>query len=80
MGEWLIYGKHTKSWQDKTNRWRDPDARFAALDGKGCRVSRLDQAMSYATKQDALEVISRPETQAKVDRGEVCFEIRRARG
>lgn len=80
MSEWLIYGKHIKPWQDKNNKWRDPDSRFAALDAKGCRVSRLDQAMSYATKEDALEVISRPETQQRVDRGEVCFELRRARG
>ena len=74
----LIYGKHLTSWQDKNNKWRDPDSRFAALDARGCRVSRLDQAMSYATREDAQEVLDKPGTKARIERGEVCFDIRRA--
>lgn len=73
----LIYGKHLTSWKDKNNKWRDPDSRFAALDARGCRVSRLDQAMSYATKKDAQEVLDKPGTKARIERGEVIFDIRK---
>lgn len=78
MSEWLIYGKHAKPWIDSKGKLREPDSRFAALDVHGVRVSRLDNAMSYATKEDAQAVIDKPKTKARVNNGEVIFEIRRA--
>lgn len=78
MAEYLIYGKHLVPWVDKKGKMREPDSRFAALTANGVRVSRLDQAMSYATKEDAQAVLDKPATKARIKRGEVCFEIRRA--
>lgn len=78
MAEYLIYGKHLTPWQDSKGKWRDPDSRFAALTAGGVRVSRLDQAMSYATREDAQAVLDKPLTKARIERGEVCFDIRRA--
>ena len=78
MAEYLIYGKHLKNWVDSKGKWHEPDSRFAALNAKGCRVSRLDQAMSYATKEDAQAVLDKPGTKLRIDNGEVCFDIRRA--
>lgn len=43
---YLIYGKGPE------------DKAFKALDAKGCRVSKLGNAMSYATKEDAEERIA----------------------
>lgn len=73
----LLYGKHTKSWRDKNGKMREPDSRFAALDARGRRVSRLDQAMSYATKEDIQEILDRPAVKARIERGEVAFDIRK---
>lgn len=78
MNEYLIYGKHIKPWIDSKGKMREPDSRFAALDARGVRVSRLNNAMSYATKEDAQEILDKPATKARIDNGEVIFEIRRA--
>lgn len=73
----LLYGKHMKPWKDKKGKLREPDSRFAALDARGRRVSRLDQAMSYATKEDIQEILDRPGVKARIERGEVAFDIRK---
>lgn len=78
MAEYLIYGKHLIPWQDSKGKWHDPDSRFAALNAGGVRVSRLSQAMSYATREDAQIILDKPSTKDRIERGEVCFEIRRA--
>ena len=78
MSEFLIYGKHLTTWVDSKGKWHDPDSRFAALNARGVRVSRLADAMSYATKEDAQEVLNKPGIKARIDRGEICFDIRRA--
>ena len=78
MAEYLIYGKHLTPWVDSKKKLREPDKTFRALDARGVRVTRLDDAMSYATQEDAQEVLDKPGTKARIDKGEVCFEIRRA--
>lgn len=77
MAEFLLYGKHLKNWRDSKGRWHEPDSTFRALDASGVRVSRLANAMSYATKEDAQAIIDKPGTKARIERGEVAFEIRR---
>ena len=74
MSEYLIYGKRTKSWKDKKGRIHDPDKTFRALDSYGRRVTILDQAFSYATKEDAQERIDKANP-----REGVVFEIRKAK-
>lgn len=75
MSEFLIYGKHIKSWKDKKGKTHEPDKTFRALDGSGVRVNKLDQAFSYATKEDAQEVIDK----ALASRDDVILEIRKAK-
>jgi len=76
MSEWLIYGKRTKPWQDKkTGKRHEPDKTFRALDSLGRRVTSLDDAFSYATKEDAQERIDK----AHPDIDGVVFEIRKAK-
>lgn len=50
---YLIYGKRTC-----LVNGHGPDKKFAALDSKGRRVTKLSAAMSYATKKDAQAVIN----------------------
>lgn len=78
MSQYLIYGKHLTTWIDKKNKKREPDKTFRALNARGVRVNRLDDAMSYATIEDAQEVLNRPGPQARLSKGEVEFQIRRA--
>lgn len=74
MSEYLIYGKRIKPFTTKKGKVLGPDKQFRALDARGVRVSRLADAMSYATKEDAQEIIDRTLKQ----RDDVTFEIRRA--
>jgi len=74
MPQWLIYGKRTLPWKSKDGKTHEPDKMFRALDADGCRVNKLDQAFSYATKEDAQERIDK----AKPREG-VVFEIRKAK-
>ena len=59
---YAIYGKRTEPiLNTETHEYMGPDAKFAALDYDGCRVSKLVNAGTYATKEDAQAVIdSRP--------------------
>lgn len=50
---YLIYGKRTRLVNNG-----GPDKKFAALDAKGHRVTKLSNAMSYATKEDAQAIIN----------------------
>ena len=77
MPQYLIYGKHLTPWIDSKGKLREPDKTFRALDAHGVRVTKLDNAMSYATKKDAQEVLDKPGTRARVEKGEVIFEVRR---
>lgn len=75
MAEWLIYGKRSKPWKDRNGRKHEADKTFRALDADGRRVTSLDDAFSYATKEDAQERIDK----AKPDFEGVLFEIRKAK-
>lgn len=75
MAEFLIYGKRSKPWKDKNGRTQQPDKTFRALDAQGRRVTSLDEAFSYATKEDAQERIDK----AKPPVEGVVFEIRKAK-
>ena len=74
MTQWLIYGKRTEPWWDDHNKMREPDKTFRALNAQGIRVNKLEEAMSYATKEDAQEIIDKKGTKKGV-----IFEIRRAK-
>ena len=78
MSQWLIYGKHLTPWIDSKHKMREPDKTFRALDMHGVRVTKLDNAMSYASIEDAQEILDKPGTKARIEKGEVAFEIRRA--
>lgn len=78
MPQYLIYGKHLTPWIDSKGKIREPDKTFRALDARGVRVTKLDNAMSYATKEDAQEVLDKPGTKARIKREEVTFQIRKA--
>ena len=74
---YLIYGKRIKPWWNKQRRrWEDPDKTFRAIDYKGVRVNKLEDAASFAEKTDAQEYIAK---HADPNRTEVVFEIRKAR-
>lgn len=70
MSEWLIYGKRQGLFVKGRKVY---DKTFRALDGRGKRVITLDEAMSYATKEDAQEIID------KRGRPDCIFEIRKAK-
>ena len=78
MPQYLIYGKHLTPWIDKKKKIREPDKTFRALNARGMRVMRLDDAMSYASIEDAQAILDKPGTKARIEKGEVAFEIRRA--
>lgn len=77
MAEYLIYGKHLTPWIDNKHKMREPDKTFRALDAHGMRVTKLDNAMSYASIEDAQAILDKPGTKARIEKGEVAFEIRR---
>lgn len=70
MSEYLIYGKRNGQY---VNGFPTYDKTFRALDGFGKRVTNLNQAMSYATREDAQEIIN------KKGRKDCIFEIRKAK-
>lgn len=54
MPTYLIRGKRTKRWyNEETHQWVEPDKRFAALDYDGKRVTKLENAGTFAEKADA---------------------------
>ncbi len=65
---YLIYGKRTC-----LVNGGGPDKKFAALDAKGRRVTKLADAMSYAEKEDAQAIID------KMGLDGCEFEIRKAK-
>lgn len=65
---YLIYGKRTC-----LVNGGGPDKKFAALDAKGHRVTKLADAMSYAEKEDAQTIID------KMGLDGCEFEIRKAK-
>lgn len=65
---YLIYGKRTY-----LVNGGGPDKKFAALDAKGHRVTKLADAMSYAEKEDAQAIID------KMGLDGCEFEIRKAK-
>ena len=69
MAEYLIYGKRQGQ---KVKGIPIYDKTFRALDGFGHRVTNLNNAMSYATREDAQEVID------KKGRTDCIFDIRKA--
>lgn len=72
---YIIYGKRTKPiYNTETKEYMGPDAKFAALDYQGCRVTKLADAGTYATKEDAEEVLN-----TKKHKDGVVFEIRKAK-
>ena len=74
---YVIYGKRT-GLRDKHKK---PvfDKTFRALDSVGRRVTTLTNAMCYATKEDAQDILDKPATKKLIDAGLVLFEIRKAK-
>ena len=73
---YLIYGKRTGKPLDGQPVF---DKRFAALKYDGTRATKLTDAGTYATREDALEVINRPHNQKLVEQGLVVYEVRKAK-
>lgn len=72
---YLIYGKRTKPIKNtETGEMMGPDTMFRALTYNGVRVSKLADAGSFATKEDAQEWINK-----KGHKPGVVFEIRKAK-
>jgi len=73
--EYLIYGKR----KGVLNKDGEPvfDKTFRALDANGVRVSKKSDAMSYATKEDALSILNKPNIKENIDLGLIEFDIRR---
>jgi hypothetical protein len=70
MSEYLIYGKRQGQLINGVPTY---DKTFRALNSSGIRVTKLEEAMSYATREDAQEVIN------KKGRSDCIFEIRKAK-
>jgi len=70
---YVIYGKRTLPIA-KNGSVFGPDARFAALDGDGNRVSKLTDARVYETKEEAQAILDK--VAPRVPDG-VVFEIRK---
>ena len=66
MAVYIIYGKRVG--KDKT---------FRALDSKGIRVNKLKDAMAYATKEDALEILEKPNIKENIEKGLLEFDVRK---
>lgn len=75
MSQYLIYGKRTEAiLNTDTHKFMGPDSSFRALNEKGERVSKLSDAFSFATKEDAQEFLD-----AHKPKHGVVFEIRKAK-
>ncbi len=72
---WAIYGKRTLPVKMSDGKTAGPDARFAALDKTGCRVTKLADAALYDTKEEAQAVLDKVLASGKVPSG-VQFELR----
>lgn len=72
MSLFVIYGKRTRPWIDEHNKYHEPDKKFAALDGKGMRVTKLENAETYVEYEDAQEIIDKRGAKNGVE-----FQIRR---
>lgn len=74
----LLYGKRTGLVNPETG---EPvyDKTFRALDSWGCRVTKLSDAMAYATKEDIQDLLDKPKTKAAIEAGLVEFDIRKAK-
>ena len=66
MAVYIIYGKRIG--KDKT---------FRALDSNGVRVNKLKNAMAYATKEDALEILEKPNIKESIEKGLLEFDVRK---
>ncbi len=75
MAEYLIYGKRTERIYDVYSKtWTEPDTTFRALNANGERVTKLKDAFSFATREDAQDFIDN-----RRPKPGVIFEIRKAR-
>lgn len=75
MSEFLLYGRRT-GLPDKNG---NPifDKTFRALNSKGVRVTKKSDAMSYSTKEDALELLKSPTIKEHIHKGLVEFDVRK---
>lgn len=74
---YLIYGKHTKPWRGSQDHLlHEPDKMFRAINYQGVRVTKLEDAASFATKEDAQEFLDK---HTDPNRDDVAFEIRKAK-
>lgn len=75
MPQYLIYGKRTKPLYDiYTHTTVGPDKTFRALNERGERVNKLEEAFSFATREDAQDFID-----SHKHKDGVVFEIRKAK-
>lgn len=75
MPQWLIYGKRTGKIENGEPVY---DKTFKALNYSGVRVTKLVDAGTYATREDAQDVIDKKCTDYK-EAGLCKYEIRKAK-
>lgn len=75
MSSYLIYGKRTGKPVDGEPIY---DKTFRALDYFGKRVTKLEQAGTYAERADAEDVVER-RCRELIDKGLIEIEIRKAK-
>lgn len=74
---YLIYGKRTEPWWNREKRrWEDPDKTFRAIGYKGYRVTKLEDAGSFATREDAQEYL---DNHADPNKTDIAWEIRKVK-
>lgn len=73
---YIIYGKITKEYKDSLGTTHQPTPRFAPLDYAGCRVTKLEDAGTYATKEDAEETLAK---KADPNADYFEFQVRKAK-
>jgi hypothetical protein len=73
--EYILYGKRNGVLND--NGQPIFDKVFRPLNSNGVRVIKKKDAMSYATKEDILEILNRPNILKKIQQGLLKFDIRK---
>lgn len=77
MATYLVYGKRVEGYYDSGMRkYLEPHKTFRALNYNGERVTKLEEAGSFASKEDAEQWLFDPK---KKIRSQWKYEIRKAK-
>lgn len=78
---YLIYGKVVKPYRSITGVYHEPQSMFRALNKYGVRVTSLNKAYQYTSKEEAQEIIDKAKNNLKKSGHDNCveFEIRKSK-